>query len=71
MNYIHDDAGLSKRMELSSLEFGRSDVAQAKPYTHACWNLLLYAERQRGSLDRMWGEQNTQLTAGIFRNWLG
>ena len=57
---------LSMRKELSSLEYRRSHSTQAAPYTHACWNRLLFAKRQRGIFRLQVGCANTQWTSGVF-----
>ena len=45
------------RTELSSLEYSISHSTQTGPYTHARRKQLLFAKRQRGSLDCVWGSQ--------------
>ena len=57
----------SMRRELSSLEDSISHSTQAAPYTHACQNLLLFAERQRGMFRPHLGRENTQWTSCNFR----
>ena len=45
------------RRELSSLEYSVSHSTQTAPYTHTRRNRLLFAKRQRGSLNCMRGVQ--------------
>ena len=48
---------LTMRRELSSLEYSVSHSTQTAPYTHTRRNRLLFAKRQRGSLNCMRGVQ--------------
>ena len=57
----------SMRRELSSLEDSINHSTQAAPYTHACQNRLLFAERQKGVFRPHLGRENTQWTSCNFR----